>query len=166
MNDATGECVGVTASYRHIPTDPEELQRITAAKGCVRSVPTEPHRKRLWPPDVQDAIDGLCILSSPGLCMSRAFGDGILKQCGLIADPHAFSVPLERNATYVLVLASDGVWDVLSNQKALTVASAPPQGVTPAQHLTNVAMEHWHTLFPSSPRDDIGVAVGIIHTHA
>jgi serine/threonine protein phosphatase PrpC len=96
----------------------------------------------------------------------RAFGDGILKQCGLIADPHAFSVPLERNATYVLVLASDGVWDVLSNQKALTVASAPPQGVTPAQHLTNVAMEHWHTLFPSSPRDDIGVAVGIIHTHA
>jgi serine/threonine protein phosphatase PrpC len=74
------------------------------------------------------------------------------------------SLSLTLWCRYVLVLASDGVWDVLSNQSALTVAAAAPPGVTPAQHLTDVASQSWKQLFPQSPMDDIGVAVGIIHT--
>jgi hypothetical protein len=34
LNEKTGAVVGVTASYRHLPTDQEELERITVRIPC------------------------------------------------------------------------------------------------------------------------------------
>lgn len=59
----------------------------------------EPHIQRVWLP-YQD---------SPGLAMSRAFGDFMLKSHGVIAIPEVSSHQLSPKDQF-LVLATDGVW--------------------------------------------------------
>ena len=52
-----------------------------------------------------------------GLAVSRALGDHALKDMGVIALPDCTTVALGGDDRYVL-LASDGVWDVLSLEAA------------------------------------------------
>jgi serine/threonine protein phosphatase PrpC len=62
-----------------------------------------------------------------GLAVSRAFGDYALKKklqnkCGspvVIAQPEYSCIPL--NAKSTLILASDGLWDVVSNQEVVEI---------------------------------------------
>lgn len=58
----------------------------------------EPHVLRVWAPD----------LDSPGLAMTRAFGDFCLKDYGLSSIPEVSYRRLTNNDEFV-VLASDGV---------------------------------------------------------
>lgn len=58
----------------------------------------EAHVQRVWLPNE----------NYPGLAMSRAFGDFILKDFGVIAIPDIFYHPLTSNDQFI-VLASDGV---------------------------------------------------------
>lgn len=58
----------------------------------------EPTVYRIWMPDQE----------SPGLAMSRAFGDFCLKDYGLISVPEVFYRKLTERDEFV-VLASDGV---------------------------------------------------------
>jgi len=48
------------------------------------------------------------------LMLSRAFGDWELKSYGVICEPHIVKINIEDNDKY-LVIASDGVWDVLED---------------------------------------------------
>ena len=48
------------------------------------------------------------------LMLSRAFGDWELKTCGVICEPHITRINIEDKDKYV-VIASDGVWDVLED---------------------------------------------------
>eukprot|EP00238_Polyblepharides_amylifera_P000305 CAMPEP_0196573194 /NCGR_PEP_ID=MMETSP1081-20130531/3133_1 /TAXON_ID=36882 /ORGANISM="Pyramimonas amylifera, Strain CCMP720" /LENGTH=437 /DNA_ID=CAMNT_0041890819 /DNA_START=191 /DNA_END=1504 /DNA_ORIENTATION=- len=149
-------------SKEHRPTSPEEKTRIEKAGGFVRSVPTEPHRLRFWPPDVADAIQGKCELSSPGLCMSRAFGDSVLKNCGLSCEPNVDSIVLDPSETYIVLLCSDGIWDVVNSQQALQIAVKAKVDDNGAQRLVDHALYMWKQLFPSAPVDDIAVASALI----
>lgn len=51
----------------------------------------------------------------PGLAMARSFGDYIASQVGVIADPEVFSFEMDENTKFIVV-ASDGVWEFLSNE--------------------------------------------------
>lgn len=62
----------------------------------------EPHIQRVWLPH-EDA---------PGLAMSRAFGDFLLKDYGIIAIPDVSFHRLTSNNQF-LVLATDGVRQLL-----------------------------------------------------
>lgn len=57
--------------------------------------------------------------SYPGLAMTRCFGDNIAKHIGVISEPdiQLFEIKDEDKA---LVIASDGVWDVLSSLEIVT----------------------------------------------
>jgi protein phosphatase 2C len=97
---AGGEAVALTSDHK--PDRPDELQRIEAAGG----------RVIFW--------DGARVLGV--LAMSRAIGDGYLK-------PYVSSVPEvavadRTGADQCLILASDGLWDVVSNEAACDLARA------------------------------------------
>ncbi len=48
------------------------------------------------------------------LAITRAFGDFDLKNQGVISEPECVSVPVESRHS-VLIIACDGVWDVLDD---------------------------------------------------
>ena len=54
---------------------------------------------------------------SPGLAMSRSFGDKKAKSCGVISYPDIIEYNLNNNECKYMVICSDGVWEFLSNEE-------------------------------------------------
>lgn len=75
-----------------------ETERIISCNGRAFALEEEPDVHRLWLPEDD----------SPGLAMSRAFGDFCLKEFGLIATPEVSHRILSDKDEF-LVLATDGV---------------------------------------------------------
>jgi serine/threonine protein phosphatase PrpC len=102
----------IFASKDHKPDDPEEEKRIVASGGFVTKPP------RTYIPRVNG-----------NLALSRAFGDFQLKMNGkieqheqaVIVDPDV--TILERSEVTHIVVASDGVYDGLSNAEIATIAT-------------------------------------------
>lgn len=76
----------------------EEAERITQRNGRVFSLDDETGVHRLWLPHEE----------SPGLAMSRAFGDYCVKDFGLISEPEVTHRNITSRDQFV-VLATDGV---------------------------------------------------------
>lgn len=57
----------------------------------------------------------------PGLCMSRTFGDLIVKGNGVVAEPVVEQWSYEGIPGAMLLIASDGVWEFMSSHKAVQV---------------------------------------------
>jgi len=76
-------------------------ERIRRCNGCVCASKEEPEIQRVWIPNNDN---------SPGLAMSRSFGDFLLKNHGVIAVPDISYHPLSSSDQFI-VLASDGVRD-------------------------------------------------------
>ncbi|CAD7702594.1 unnamed protein product [Ostreobium quekettii] len=55
------------------------------------------------------------------LSMSRALGDHFLREAGVISDPEVTVIGRDQRDE-LLVLASDGLWDVMSDEEASTLA--------------------------------------------
>nr|CEL66539.1 TPA: Probable protein phosphatase 2C 64 [Neospora caninum Liverpool] len=95
----------------HKPTTPAERARIEAAGGELKRLECDiPYRVflkgRLY----------------PGLAMSRALGDAIANHVGVSCEPDVSTVELDRSCLFVII-ASDGVWEFISNQEAVNIAS-------------------------------------------
>eukprot|EP01122_Echinamoeba_exundans_P010408 TRINITY_DN3894_c0_g1_i1.p1 TRINITY_DN3894_c0_g1~~TRINITY_DN3894_c0_g1_i1.p1 ORF type:complete len:842 (+),score=292.02 TRINITY_DN3894_c0_g1_i1:137-2662(+) len=90
--------VATMISVDHRPTSPAEVERIKAM-----GIPMNPGQTRL-----------------NGLAVSRALGDHFPKsvECGIVAEPYVSpAFKLESTHSH-LIVASDGVWDVVSPQRA------------------------------------------------
>ncbi|KAH6768161.1 Protein phosphatase 2C family protein [Perilla frutescens var. frutescens] len=128
------------------PNLPREAARIQKCKGRVFALQDEPEVARVWLPNSD----------SPGLAMARAFGDFCLKDFGLISIPDVYHHHITERDEFV-ILATDGVWDVLSNKEAVDiVASAPGRG-TAARALVDCATRAWRLKYPTSKNDDCAV---------
>ncbi|KAI3468147.1 hypothetical protein Pfo_024810 [Paulownia fortunei] len=125
------------------PGVPSEAERIRKCKGRVLALKEEPHIQRVWLP-----YD-----DSPGLAMSRAFGDFVLKNHGIICIPDVSYHRLTPNDEF-LVLASDGVWDVLSNDQVMSIVSLSRSEEAAAKAVVDAAIASWKHKFPNSKRDD------------
>ncbi|XP_047944520.1 probable protein phosphatase 2C 6 isoform X1 [Salvia hispanica] len=136
------------------PNLPREAARIQKCKGRVFALQDEPEVARVWLPNSD----------SPGLAMARAFGDFCLKDFGLISIPDVYHHHIIESDEFV-ILATDGVWDVLSNKEAVDiVASAPGRG-TAARALVDCATRAWRLKYPTSKNDDCA-AVCLFLEHA
>lgn len=95
------------------PEDPEELVRIFKAGGRVQQLMDEQGRKigpyRVWKPNT----------NGPGIAMSRSIGDTIGSDLGVIAEPIITQCSLEWGTDLFMVIASDGVWDVMENSEVV-----------------------------------------------
>ncbi|CAN0916343.1 Probable protein phosphatase 2C 6 [Linum grandiflorum] len=140
--DTNNTLIAVQLTEDLKPSLPREAERIKMCKGRVFALPSEPDVARIWLPNN----------NSPGLAMARAFGDFCLKDFGLISVPEISYHRITEKDEFV-VLATDGVWDVMSNDEVVrTVGSVPPSSA--AQTLVESAHRAWRTKYPTSKTDD------------
>ena len=92
------------------PEDPEEFERILKSGGRVQRL-FDSNGTRIGPYRVWESSS-----NAPGLAMSRSIGDAIGKKIGVIATPILSKYDLNTEADLFIVLASDGVWDVMDNE--------------------------------------------------
>jgi protein phosphatase 1L len=93
----SGEAIAFSTDHK--PNRTDERQRIEDAGGVVMWSGT-------W------RVGGV-------LAVSRAFGDRLLKKY-VVADPEIQEESITKDVEFV-VLASDGLWDVVSNQNVVTM---------------------------------------------
>ncbi|KAK9689751.1 hypothetical protein RND81_09G078700 [Saponaria officinalis] len=128
------------------PDLPREAERIKRCKGRVFALQDEPEVCRVWLP-FDDA---------PGLAMARAFGDFCLKEYGVISVPE-FSHRTLRDKDQFIVMASDGIWDVLSNEEVVAIVSSASSRASAARLLVESAAREWKLKYPTSKMDDCAV---------
>lgn len=88
--------------------------------------------------------------------MSRSFGDNISKSIGVTSEPEVIRMKLDKRDRFVL-LASDGVWEFISNQEVLQlIVPYYKEGKLEeaCDALSRLAYERW-TAEDSSVVDDI-----------
>ena len=104
-----------------------------------------------------------------GLAMSRSFGDAIVHTMGVSADPEVTEHHVDTNDIF-LILATDGIWDVIDSQQSVqivhshysrsTTAGRSAWNPTEAAHLLAMtARRRWESLSPM-----IGLCVGARRT--
>lgn len=129
-----------------------EAERIRRCNGRVLCLKEEPHIQRVWLPD-QD---------SPGLAMSRALGDFILKNHGIIALP-VISYHRVSPCDEFIVLATDGVWDVLNNDVVVSIVNSADSEDIAAKVIVDASIAAWAEKFPTSKRDDCTAICLFLH---
>ncbi|XVF41826.1 hypothetical protein PTKIN_Ptkin01aG0311600 [Pterospermum kingtungense] len=148
-----GNLVHVQLTVDFKPNLPQEAERIIQCKGRVFCLHDEPGVHRVWLPDEE----------SPGLAMSRAFGDYCIKDYGLISVPEVTQRHITSSDQFV-VLATDGVWDVISNQEAIQIVSSTPDKAKAAKHLVQCAVHAWKKKRKNIAMDDISAICLFFHS--
>ena len=99
------------------PEDPVELDRISNSGGVVKRLMDENGHNigpwRVWKKDT----------NHPGLAMSRSIGDSVGTEIGVISTPHLCMHKLQEEDAFIVV-ASDGVWDVMENSEVVDYVEA------------------------------------------
>ncbi|KAL3633349.1 hypothetical protein CASFOL_022876 [Castilleja foliolosa] len=125
------------------PNLPSEAERIRSCEGRVLAMEEEPNVYRVWMPN-EDC---------PGLAMARAFGDFCLKDFGLISTPQVTYRKL-TDADEFVVLATDGIWDALSNDEVVQIVASARKRSMAAKLLVEQARWAWRYKFPRAKIDD------------
>ncbi|XP_020219261.1 probable protein phosphatase 2C 65 [Cajanus cajan] len=136
------------------PDIPSETSRIVNCEGRVFAAEEEPDVYRIWMPDDD----------CPGLAMSRAFGDFCLKDYGLISVPDVFYRKITPQDQFV-VLATDGIWDVLTNSEVINIVASAPRRSIAAKLLVKRAVRAWRYKYPGSKADDCAVIILFLDDH-
>lgn len=109
-------------SEDHVPQRPAERARIEAAGGVVR-------RGEVPGGGEQGPWRVYCAEGGPGLAMSRSIGDCAAHGVGVAHAPDITQREICREDR-VLLLATDGVWDMLTNLEAVRIIAAVSRGCT------------------------------------
>jgi len=131
-----GKIEAVDLTNDHKPASPGERERILACNGRVEKLmdengqPLGPHR--VW----------LQYAWIPGLAMSRALGDALAHQVGVISDPE-HTVNELGPADKFIVLASDGVWEFISSQEAVDIIAQYDTAEEACRQLVEEAYQRW-----------------------
>jgi serine/threonine protein phosphatase PrpC len=119
------------------PENPKEKERILQAGGRVEPLPGPPGED-CGPPRVW-----LAEADIPGLAMSRSIGDEISQRVGVISVPEIVEHDIKNNDV-MIVWASDGVWEFLSNENACDILWKQKDNLwKAASELVNEASKCW-----------------------
>jgi serine/threonine protein phosphatase PrpC len=106
----------LSISRDHKPSEPEEKERILNCGGRIEAFKNEDNEDagplRVWLKD-EDV---------PGLAMSRSIGDIVSARVGVISSPEISLYKISKNDKF-LILASDGLWEFVSNEQAVQIVS-------------------------------------------
>ncbi|CAN6237590.1 unnamed protein product [Urochloa humidicola] len=139
----SGDLAAVQLTVDHKPSLPEEASRIARCGGRVFALRDEPSVARVWLPG-EDI---------PGLAMARSLGDLRLKRHGVVAEPEVAHRRVGSGDLFI-VLATDGVWDVMSNEEVVSVVCATARKEHAAKAVAEAAARRWRTRYPASRVDD------------
>ncbi|OII78321.1 protein phosphatase 2C [Cryptosporidium andersoni] len=118
----------------HKPNSEQEKRRIVAAGGQVKRIEGDiPYRV---------FIKGKMY---PGLAMSRAIGDTLGYQAGIIPEPDVNVYQIRPDKDAFILICSDGVWEFISSQEAVDlVAEGGSAGAQiSAERLAREAWRRW-----------------------
>ena len=140
-------------SHQHLASDENEQKRILESGGEVHPYYEED--------GVFEGPDRIYAKNKvyPGLVMSRTFGDSEAKKIGVISEPDFIMKKIDKNSKFV-VLASDGLWDVLKPYDVNRIVrpffnKGDIEGA--CQTLMKKAMQQW--IKDKEERDDITIIV-------
>ncbi|KAI5077223.1 hypothetical protein GOP47_0007047 [Adiantum capillus-veneris] len=144
--DDDGSLLAIQLTVDSKPDEPREAERIKRYDGRVFALQREPSVHRVWLPH----------RNAPGLAMSRALGDYCLKNNGLISVPEVTYRRLTKRDEFV-VLATDGVWDVLSNEDVAAIVASTPNRAFAARAVVEHAVHVWRSKYAHWRVDDCAV---------
>ncbi|CAA2999015.1 probable phosphatase 2C 33 [Olea europaea subsp. europaea] len=144
--DENNSLVAVQLTVDLKPNLPAEAERIRKCNGRVFALRDEPEVARVWLPNND----------SPGLAMARAFGDFCLKEFGLISVPEISCRRITDKDEFI-ILATDGIWDVLSNEEVVDIVGSCSTRSYAARKLVQSAGRVWRSKYPTSKVDDCAV---------
>lgn len=150
----SGLWISVPLSVDHKPELRAEYDRIVRAGGEV-SISKVMHS---GPPRVY--LKGA---QFPGLAMSRSMGDDFAKGLGVTSDPDLTTTHLSKDDQF-LILASDGVWEFLTNLEAVQIVGEFAEERDPgkgASALVREAQRRW-TALDGGMVDDITAIVAYL----
>uniref|UniRef100_A0A804PHK0 protein-serine/threonine phosphatase n=1 Tax=Zea mays TaxID=4577 RepID=A0A804PHK0_MAIZE len=133
MSD-TGYLKAVQLTTDQKPNVPQEAERIKRCNGRVFALKDEPSVLRVWLPD-EDC---------PGLAMARSLGDYRLKRHGVVSEPEVTHRRVAPGDLFI-ILATDGVWDVLSNEEVVSIVCATPRKQHASKAVAEAAAQRWRT---------------------
>ncbi|KAF8089664.1 hypothetical protein N665_0500s0028 [Sinapis alba] len=148
-----GSLTAVQLTVDFKPNIPQEEERIIGCNGRVFCLEDEPGVHRVWQPEEE----------SPGLAMSRAFGDYCIKEYGLVSVPEVTQRHISTRDQFV-ILATDGVWDVISNEEAIDIVSSTAERPKAAKRLVEQAVKAWNRKRRGIAMDDISAVCLFFHS--
>lgn len=129
---------GIALTIDHKPDQPDELKRIEASGGSL----TYLHGGK---PFIRGG-DFSQRKHAMQLNYSRAFGGKDLKMYGLSAVPDTNEIRINKHRDRVVILGSDGVWDVVDPDSAAKVVEQSRQkNLSPADELGQLALQNHDT---------------------
>jgi len=144
--EPNGKFKGIDLTIDHKPDSPGEMKRILQMGGHVTPAGANGSPSRVWH-------------NLRGLAMARSIGDHAAATVGVIAEPEITEYDVVAN-DYAIVVASDGVWELLSTQ---TVADILANDKTGDPHqIVNVIVDQSSYMWKVEEgdyRDDITVIV-------
>jgi len=133
--------VGLTEDQK--PDTPAEMKRILAAGGYVSPESAQHGPARVW----------LRAGEGPGLAMARSLGDHMCSHVGVIASPEVKTFDCTE-LDHFMILASDGVWEFITNEEAVAIVSKHRHARDGCTALINEATLRWRKE-EGNYRDDI-----------
>jgi len=149
------ESMGGVVGMVYMGDDDEQEQVISVEQASTVEEDLGPARV-FFQPNVWEPPNHACF---PGLAMSRSLGDTILDELGVLPIPEV-SVRTLKPKDKFMVVASDGIWQVLSNEEVVKVvcdAGGDPKAAS--EELYNEAKVRWENEAGGPYRDDISVFV-------
>lgn len=137
-------------SMDHKPDCVDEYNRILTAGGRVFAVRYSDGS--IGPPRVW-----LATVNTPGLAMSRSLGDFIAHTAGVISKPDFYEFDLDESTDCAIVCATDGVWDVMSNQEVVDLVKSYPNTNGAVDAILAESRRRW--LHKEKVVDDTTIAV-------
>ena len=131
-----GGFTAVALTEDHKPDNPGEAARIASVGGRVEQLVDDkgtrvgPHR--VW----------LRSVWTPGLAMSRALGDAVAHTAGVSSEPEVTQHVLTHDDV-VIVFATDGLWEFVTNEEAIQLACGQPTPAAAARVLVDEAVRRW-----------------------
>ena len=92
----------------------------------------------------------------PGTAFTRSIGDSMAEDIGVTAEPETLARELTRN-DHVLVIASDGIFEFLTNQEVIDMCTTCDSPLQACEKLVKAAYDKW--LVHENRTDDITVIV-------
>ncbi|SCP03403.1 protein phosphatase PPM5, putative [Plasmodium malariae] len=110
INGSTNKLEAVELTKDHKPNSHDEKKRIINSGGHVMKLEGDiPYRVFLKNKFY------------PGLAMSRAIGDTIGHQIGIISEPDFIEVNINEDEDILVLICSDGVWEFISSEEAINL---------------------------------------------
>eukprot|EP01041_Mallomonas_annulata_P008978 gene8978-18578_t len=135
---SSGGIIAKNITIDHKPDLPVEKARIEAKGGRVFAV------------EYEDGVDGpprvwLGHMDVPGLAMSRSLCDAVAHTAGVSSDIEFFEMNFNETGRedLVLIMASDGLWEFMSDQEVVDIAVATTEPRYAVDKLISEANERW-----------------------